>query len=79
MATTGEAVAAAAYVPVETLANVLDSSADADGQWNGADVCDALFTIVDKLDGWKQCEAHGYYSAAKEQCPFQHYELEAQP
>lgn len=40
-----------ATVTVATLAALLDDCTDGDGQWNGGDVCDALFNLIQSKGG----------------------------
>jgi len=54
------------------LADLMDKAGGTDGQWNGADVCDALAQLIASHGGWKQCDDHGNYSASKSTCPFEH-------
>lgn len=40
-----------APITVATLAALLDDCTDGDGQWNGGDVCDALFNLIQSKGG----------------------------
>lgn len=57
---------------VADIAELLDSCADPDGQWDGADVCQDLADFVSAHNGWAECPEHGHYSATKTTCPFDH-------
>lgn len=59
----------ATYVRVLALADLMDENTE-QGQWEGADICDALSEIIDAADGWKHCDDHGNYSASKPFCPW---------
>lgn len=56
-------------VTVAHLAALMDDCSGSDGQWNGADVCDALATVIRNGGGWKVCDDHGEYAATKDTCP----------
>lgn len=57
------------------LADLMDANSDPQGQWRGADTCEALAKLIDAHGGWKHCDRHFAYSAAKERCPFDHEDL----
>ena len=61
-------------IPVAWLADLMDNCSDEDGQWNGADVCQELSILIERLGGWKTCPQHDLYSATKDACPFNHDE-----
>lgn len=52
----------------QMLAEILEDSADEDGQWNGAEVCDRLVEIVENHDGWQSCVDHGLYPKHYRHC-----------
>lgn len=49
------------------LAELLDRNTGDDGQWDGADVCDAVASLAEPA--FARCPVHGFYSAAKPRCP----------
>lgn len=57
------------------LADLMDECSQ-DGQWEGADICDALGELITRYGGWKVCAGtealagHGCYSASKDKCPW---------
>lgn len=65
-------LAAASTVTVAELATLMDEHSD-DGQWKGADICDALAGLIRRHGGWKSCVDHGCYAATNPTCPFDHY------
>ncbi len=52
------------------LAELMDGCTRGDGQWSGADVCDALANLIDEWGGWARCPTHDVYAASKPSCPF---------
>lgn len=61
-------------ITIGYLADLMDDCADQDGQWEGADVCQAIADLITENNGWKHCPDHGVYSARKNECPFDHEE-----
>ncbi|HRA84770.1 MAG TPA: hypothetical protein PLT40_10600 [Ilumatobacteraceae bacterium] len=60
------------YVTIDVLARLMDDCADSDGQWDGAQLCDELDTIIVHAGGWADCPDHGRYAATRRACPFDH-------
>lgn len=52
------------------LADLMDTHADGDGQWEAADICDALSGWIAEHEGWQTCPHHGVFSAGTSTCPF---------
>lgn len=51
------------------LADMMDECSDR-GQWNGADLCDALGSVIAAAGGFKSCDEHGLFSASNSACPW---------
>lgn len=56
--------------PLARIAEAFDRNTDEDSQWNGADICDDVVTILLEQDAMRSCPAGHAYAATKAECPF---------
>ena len=52
------------------IAEAFDDNSDDDGQWEGADICDAVAAILVREGAFLRCPVHGVYAASKDECPY---------